>query len=907
MKNIKLKHVFLGATSVLSAQCFATQAEDSKPNVLFIMMDDMCDWHNYLGGNKQVITPNLDRLAARGVFFSNAYCGAPLSNPSRCSLLTGIPPYISGIYENTGSGNEWQDSPQVNSALSMPEQFKNNGYKTILSGKIYHTKPTNAKLNQNWDDRTNMDGGYGPWPSTTTYPNSGKWQNIEEWTGPDTDFPDVVNSKKIIDFLGQSHDKPFFAAMGFYRPHTPYSAPKRYFDMYDADTLQVPANIPDDLDDIPTYAYNNFIKGGISFHNMLSAGDQSLWKERVKAYMACVTFADDRIGMILDALDASPYADNTIIVMIGDNGFHLGQKKRWGKSALWREASHVPMLVVGTKNGAIPSGKRCDAVVSLLDVYPTLNEICDFPAITPQTVYGKSLQTLLENPSMEWDVPVVTAYLPGNFAIHSNDWSYIRYTNGTEELYSTTDEDEFYNLAGDSQYDSVKEYMQQFIYQQEETIIYVKPNGTGDGTSWNAAAGLSQGIEIANRSENQTSHQLWLAGGTYNVASTIAFDYLQLYGGFSGNETELDQRNWQGNPTILDGGSSVTVLRTQGTGKALADGLIIQNGYSASDNGGGVFMKGGSTLRNCIIRNNSTEGSTTHGGGVNMAAGNNYLENCLVVNNTSSGSGGGVQLGGGSSNLIINTTIVQNVASDTNKSSGIGLAQPVSSGATTLLTLYNSILYNNRTATGDVYESIAQNNGNVNFPANESQNKFIEVDASNSAIETTSTKITFNELNANMRLDRSYATSLFVEPAPIYGQVSISNTADYNSISEADYRLKEDSPCIDAGDITYVTFILDLAGKDRIQGTSVDMGAYEYASTNSIGFTAKKNYSKLNAFRQGNQILVTGAEKGDFIRIYNASGQLIDKKKAESGIIDFILDKEGLKLIVSKNGHVKIY
>ncbi len=455
MKNRdKLKHLFLGTATVLSAQCLANQTGENQPNVLLIMMDDMCDWHNYLGGHRQVITPNLDRLAARGVFFSNAYCAVPLSNPSRAAMLTGIPAYVSGIYDNN---NEWQDSEKVNSALSMPEQFKNNGYKTIISGKIYHTKPADNKLNQIWDSKENMDGGYGPWPSTNTYPGrTGKWENIEEWTGPDSDFPDVLNSDRIIKFLGNNHDKPFFACMGFYRPHTPYSAPKRYFDMYDADTILVPETIPDDLEDIPAYAYNNFIRGNIAFQQLLSSGDQSLWRERVKAYMACVTFADDRIGMILDALDASPYADNTIIVVVGDNGFHHGEKMRWGKSALWREAGHVPMIIAGPKNGNIPSGGRCDAVVSLLDLYPTLNEICGFPEIQPQTIYGKSLYTLLQNPGMDWDIPVITAYLPGNFAVHSNDWSYIRYANGSEELYSTEDENEFYNLAGDSQYDDIK-------------------------------------------------------------------------------------------------------------------------------------------------------------------------------------------------------------------------------------------------------------------------------------------------------------------------------------------------------------------------------------------------------------------------------------------------------------------
>ena len=193
------------------------QAEEQKrdivkPNVLFIIMDDMCDWANYLGGNNQVLTPNLDRLAARGVAFSNAYTAVPLSNPSRSALLTGRQPFVTGVYNN---GDEISNSPVANNSLFMPQHFKNNGYTTIMSGKIFHTKPSTDVLTNMWDDMTNMDGGYGPFIKNQTLPIEvqEKWRNYEMWSGPDTDFPDVRNSQKIIDYLGQSHDNPFFAAI----------------------------------------------------------------------------------------------------------------------------------------------------------------------------------------------------------------------------------------------------------------------------------------------------------------------------------------------------------------------------------------------------------------------------------------------------------------------------------------------------------------------------------------------------------------------------------------------------------------------------------------------------------------------------------------------------------------------
>jgi len=462
MENNKLILCGIGACLALSN----TQAEEQKkettgPNVLFIIMDDMCDWVKFLGGNNQVLTPNLDRLAARGVVFSNAYTAVPLSNPSRTALMTGIQPFVTGVYNNT---HEISNYPIANNSLFMPRHFKNNGYKTIISGKIFHTKPSSDVMTAMWDDMTNIDGGYGPFIKNQTLPVEirEKWRNYEMWTGPDTDFADVRNSQKIIDYLGQTHDKPFFAAMGFYRPHNPYTAPKRYFDLYNLEDIKLPETLPEDLDDIPAYAINNFIQDREKTALINATGNCA--QQLVRAYLACVSFADDRIGMILDALDASPYADNTMIVLIGDNGFHHGEKERWGKTALWREANHVPSVIVPPKGvSSIVPGSVCTTPVSLIDVYPTLVDICKLPAVENQLA-GHSVLPLLHNPNGDWAHTSISTFLPGNFVVHHKDWNYLRYANGSHELYNVkNDENEYNNLAEKPEYKYMVDSLSKFL------------------------------------------------------------------------------------------------------------------------------------------------------------------------------------------------------------------------------------------------------------------------------------------------------------------------------------------------------------------------------------------------------------------------------------------------------------
>jgi arylsulfatase A-like enzyme len=461
MKHNQLTN--LGLSFCLTAGTISVAgAQTPKPNVLYIIMDDMNDWANYLGGNIQAKTPNLDRLAARGVSFTNAYTAVPLCNPSRTAMMTGMQPYKTGVYNNM---QPISNAPVANNSLMMPQHFRNNGYVTLAAGKVFHTKPTPEVMGKMWDDMQQIDGGYGPFPKNSKLPPElqERWQNMEEWIGPDTDFPDVRNSQKVIDFIGEKHNNPFFVAMGFYRPHTPWTAPKRYFDRYDINEIKRPETIPNDLNDIPAYAIDHFIGSRQMEKQGSLSKNGNYWEQMIRAYLACVSFADDRVGMILDALDHSPYADNTWIVLVGDNGFHHGEKERWGKSALWREACHVPLIIVPPKKDKRVTPGKCTPAVCSIDIYPTLIEACNLPPVENQLA-GNSLMPLLKNTSATWNKPCISTFLPGNFVIHSGPWNFIQYADGSRELYNVkNDENEFINLAKTPEYKAITDSLSSFL------------------------------------------------------------------------------------------------------------------------------------------------------------------------------------------------------------------------------------------------------------------------------------------------------------------------------------------------------------------------------------------------------------------------------------------------------------
>lgn len=467
-----------------------------KPNVLFISVDDLNDWVGTLEGHPQAVTPNLDRLAKRGVYFTNAHCSTPVCNSSRHSLLSGLHPANSGWYGSVPlSSIERSYDATFDGRVPMPTHFKNNGYVTLAAGKIFHkgvqdfdypywdiTRPSHYGFRKGAFSRSKFapyppDGGY--FHQKYKEKISGRtlcWGALEDSEMPPKGMPDEQIADWAVEQLGQSFDKPFFMAVGFLRPHVPYTAPKRYFDLYSLDDIEMPVVPNDEFNDIPIYgkamAYGT-LPGG-DHQEVLDAGPD-YWKELVLAYLACVSFVDDQIGEVLDALDASEHADNTVIVLWSDHGQHLGEKKHWRKQCLWEEATRVPMFISYPNMNT--TNQVCDSPVSLIDIYPTLSTLCGLPK---QDLDGVDLQAVLEDPKAERGRPVLTTRYYKNHAVRSQDWRYIQYRDGTEELYDhRSDPGEHTNLASNPEYADILVEHRQWLPKQD-AFPAGKKSFTGD-------------------------------------------------------------------------------------------------------------------------------------------------------------------------------------------------------------------------------------------------------------------------------------------------------------------------------------------------------------------------------------------------------------------------------------------
>jgi arylsulfatase A-like enzyme len=429
-----------------------------RPNVLFIAVDDLRPWLGCLG-HPDVKSPNFDRLAARGTVFTRCYCAAPWCNPSRTALLTGFRPSTSGVY--THYNVPWRPAPLLKNAVTLPRYFRDNGYLAIGAGKIFH-HANQAQDPDSWDDY---------WPSKTKCmlniplarpPKNGlPLRDSVDWGPIDTardDMPDWKVAEWVAGQLGKKHAKPFFLGCGFFRPHLPWYVPKKYFDLYDPAKITLPLVKDDDLDDVGDFArrialgeglpdVNNPKDYGSCFNTFPIIRKAGQWREAVRAYLASVTFADECLGRVLDALDKSPYRDNTIIVLWSDHGWHHGEKLHWEKVALWEEATNCVLMIAGRGK----SGQKCPATVNLMDVYPTLVDVCGLP---PKSgLEGVSLSPLLANPALPWDKASVTTHGKDNHSVRTAKWRYIRYSNGDEELYDhDADPHEWTNLARDKKY-----------------------------------------------------------------------------------------------------------------------------------------------------------------------------------------------------------------------------------------------------------------------------------------------------------------------------------------------------------------------------------------------------------------------------------------------------------------------
>lgn len=424
-------------------------AEKPQPNVLFIAVDDLNDWISCLGGHPDCKTPNIDRLAARGLLFTNSHCAAPACNPSRAALLTGIRPSSSGVYLNS---QPWR--PAMQSAVTLPQHFRNHGYQANGSGKIFHGRYNDYG---SWDGYLKQTGDPKPTPAVLKDPHSRAgtiiWGVLD---AQDEEMSDYKMANYAIDFLSKPDQKPFFLACGIYRPHMPWQVPRKYYEMYPLDKIHIPKVPEHDLDDIPAAGVRMARPQGD--HAKILKTDN--WRYAVQAYLASIAFADVQVGRVLDALDKSPYAENTIVVLWGDHGWHLGEKQHWRKFSLWEEATRAPLMMVVP--GVTQAGSKCDQAVDFMNIYPTLCELCELPR--GAHLDGVSMVSLLKNPDQTWERPALTTHGRLNHAVRDNQYRLIRYLDGSEELYDhSQDPMEWKNLAEDHQYGEVKQRLSKWF------------------------------------------------------------------------------------------------------------------------------------------------------------------------------------------------------------------------------------------------------------------------------------------------------------------------------------------------------------------------------------------------------------------------------------------------------------
>lgn len=456
-----------------------------------IVVDDMNDWVGCLGGHPDVHTPNIDRLAQRGVLFTNAHCAAPVCNPSRVATLTGRRPGSTGIYDNSV---KWQEVLQ--GVTTIPQHFRDHGYHVVGGGKVHHHMPGFNRLSD-WNEYFDQvfDGHYQDqlargldvrdfrWPEgfplnripavqafskPPQNPNEFDWGPFDKSDLKMGDGQLVAWAKK---FLAKPTRQPFFLATGIYRPHLPFYAPRKYFDLYPLDRITLPIIKTDDCNDLPPAGQKMAAERRPDLELVQRSGK---YRELVQAYLASITFADALIGHLLDALDDSPAAKNTIIVLWSDHGWHLGEKQHLHKFTLWERSTRVPFIVVAP--GVPSTNLRCSRSVGLIDIFPTLNDLCKLPAV--DALDGTSLVPLLREPDRTWGRPALTTHGRENHALRTERWRYIRYSDGGEELYDhTTDPNEWTNLAERPEFAGVKAELARSLPTMDAPAIRKKRKG----------------------------------------------------------------------------------------------------------------------------------------------------------------------------------------------------------------------------------------------------------------------------------------------------------------------------------------------------------------------------------------------------------------------------------------------
>ncbi|MDA7916103.1 sulfatase [Verrucomicrobia bacterium] len=422
-------------------------ANAKQPNVLFIAIDDLNDWVSCLNGHPQVQTPNIDRLATRGVLFTNAHCQAPICNPSRTSVMTGLRPSTTGVY---GLAPWFRTVDELKELTTLPQHLAKNGYTTYTVGKIYHGKGWNSPGHDEFDIEGKTEPGLRPKTKRVATPRGGRGMDWGVYPFKDSDQRDWKTASWATDQLDKKPKDPFFLAVGFALPHVPLLATQKWFDLYPEDEVQLPRMLLDDRNDTPRFSwYLHWKLPEPRQKFLLQTGEQI---KIVQAYLASISFVDSQVGRVLDALERSGKKDDTIVVLWSDHGYHLGEKEITGKNTLWDRSARVPMIFAGP---GIEEGTQCGRPVELLDMYPTLSELCGLEI--PKHLEGLSLLPQLKDATAPRKRPAITTDNHDNHGLRTERWRYIRYADGSEELYDMLrDPNEFTNLAGDKRYSEEK-------------------------------------------------------------------------------------------------------------------------------------------------------------------------------------------------------------------------------------------------------------------------------------------------------------------------------------------------------------------------------------------------------------------------------------------------------------------
>ncbi len=440
----------------LMCACSVEAADLARPNILFIAIDDQNDWIGCLDGHPQVQTPSIDALAQQGTVFLNAHCQSPLCNSSRTSLMTGMRPTTTGVY---GLAPWFRNVESLRNLVPLPKYLAQHGYKTYSTGKIYHGGYGRGKNDHEFDvlgpgasvgarpdkklvktpqDHALVDWGVFPHRDE----DKGDWQ-VASWA-----------VEQLQTKLTGEQDQPFFLSVGFFLPHVPCYATQKWFDLYPTDTLKLPPTMKGDRDDTPRFSW--YLHWSLPEPRLKFLVEEHQWKNLVRSYLACVSFVDSQVGRVLAALEKSGHADDTVVVLCSDHGWHLGEKMITGKNTLWDRSTRVPLIFAGP---GVVAGGKCTQPAELLDMYPTLIDLCGLPR-KPE-LEGHSLTPQLANPQAVRRWPAITTHNHDNHGVRSERWRYIHYADGSEELYDMqADPNEWNNLAGQpAQYaDVLKEH-----------------------------------------------------------------------------------------------------------------------------------------------------------------------------------------------------------------------------------------------------------------------------------------------------------------------------------------------------------------------------------------------------------------------------------------------------------------